>query len=310
MTDFDVPSHDPKEPPRGASAVKAVAIGGAFGLVLLGALVAFVATRGSVETTSDAPPPTDGRDASVKTAAPAPSPVQPTPVQPASVERQTAARRLAGWKGDTIDLFDPETARPVAFLPEMVTKPPYDAIDSILFDTLDTRIKLVGVLPVARDELCIDAANRRFACGLQARASLQNFVRGKTVICRPSFGRRERRDGIVEAECRVKGVSLALHQVAAGFAFPLPQPGLSTTAEDEVKGALFHAMEEARAKKLGVWAGDYKPPLVDRSEADAKAIKFGATRLSQQPLAMPDPKGKTGPSPMQPQPGAATAPKK
>ena len=191
-----------------------------------------------------------------------------------------------------------------------MTKPPYDAIDSILFDTLDTRIKLLGVLPVARDELCIDAANRRFACGLQARASLQNFVRGKTVVCRTPFGRRERRDGIVEADCRVNGVSLAQHQVAAGFAFPIPQPGTATMGEDEAKGPLFQAMEEARAKKLGVWAGDYKPPLVDRSEADAKAIKFGATRLSQQPFAMPDPKGKTTPAPMQPQPSAATAPKK
>jgi endonuclease YncB( thermonuclease family) len=306
MTDFDDTPDEPSEPPRGPSVMKAVGIGAGVGMALLGGLVAFVVTRGPAETAGSTTPATPAREAPTKAEAPA---AQPSVAL--SVERQTAAKRLTGWTGDRIDLLAQEPTQPSSFSAEMVTKPPYDAIDSILFDTLDTRIKLLGVLPVARDELCIDAANRRFACGLQARASLQNFVRGKTVICRPSFGRRERRDGIVEADCRVNGISLALHQVAAGFAFPLPQPGAATMGEDEARGPLFQAMEEARAKKLGVWAGDYKPPLVDRSEADSKAVKFGATRLSQQPMAMPDPKGKTGgPAAMQPQPSAATAPKK
>lgn len=306
MADFDDTPAESDDPPRGPSVLKAVGIGAGVGLTLLTALVAFVVTRGPAETAGSTPGAAPSREAPSKAEAPV---AQRTVAL--SVERQTAARRLSGWTGDALDLLAPVPTQPSGFAPATVTKPPYDAIDSILFDTLDTRIKLLGVLPVARDELCIDAANRRFACGLQARASLQNFVRGKTVICRTPFGRRERRDGIVEADCRVNGVSLAEHQVAAGFAFPLPQPGADLMAEDEAKGPLFQAMEEARAKKLGVWAGDYKPPLVDRSEADAKAIKFGATRLSQQPLAMPDPKGKTGgPAPMQPQPGAATAPKK
>ena len=45
-----------------------------------------------------------------------------------------------------------------------------DAIDAVVFDSFDVRYRLAGILPVARDEVCVDAENRRFACGLQARA--------------------------------------------------------------------------------------------------------------------------------------------
>ncbi len=258
---------------------KAAAIGALAGLVPLSALVGWIvlkpaatANRGPVEPAATA-----------ATAASVPAPV-PAPAPPASVERQTAAKRLAGWKNEPLAPFDVETAAPAPVTPPIAAKPPFDAIDAVLFDTADSRIRLVGILPVARDEVCFDDAGKRFACGLQARASLQNFMRGKTVVCRPAVGAAERRDGMIEAFCSAGGVSLAMHQVAAGFAFP-------QSREDD---HLHEAMEKAKAERRGVWAGPYQMPLVDRSEADSRAIRFGGGRLSLQPTEMPQTPAKPG----------------
>jgi len=288
------PPTDPPAPRRAVALARSVAPGVVIGLVLLAGLFGWIAQRERQEAR---------QESEARSAAASARTVAAPERGVASVARQTAAKRLVGWESGPLSPFDPTAVAIDGFAPAMVTAPPYDAVDAVLFDTLDTRIRLAGVWPVARDEVCLDEARRRFACGLQARASLQNFMRGKTVVCRPMFGTGQRRDGIVEAHCTADGESLALYQVAAGFAFP-------ARSED---GALATALAEARARKAGVWLGDYQIPAVDRSEADARAVRFGATRLSQSPYEMPQAPVKPGaakadpgtrPAPVAPQPWA------
>ncbi len=261
------------EPPHatGASALRSAVIGGSIGLALVAALFAWVLTR----STRDDPPLTVGSRSTQETAPP------PRVEPPPSVERQTASRRLAGWPADPVDPLDVETARPRVFIAPITLAPPFDAIDAVLFDSSDTRVRLAGILGTARDEVCFDAERRRFACGLQARASLQNFMRGKTVVCRPLFGASERPEGLVEAHCSADGVSLSEHQVSAGYAFPV-------SADDKLLGA---AQDKARAARVGVWVGPYVVPTTDNALADARAIRFGATRPTLAPPEAPEPKG-------------------
>lgn len=44
--------------------------------------------------------------------------------------------------------------------------------------------RFANVAPVERNKVCLDAAGRRFACGLQAYKALQNAVRRKRLECR------------------------------------------------------------------------------------------------------------------------------
>jgi endonuclease YncB( thermonuclease family) len=186
-----------------------------------------------------------------------------------SVTQQTAARRLSAW----IDFPGEPLAEPngpvTIFEPILRLTPPFDAVDATVFDALDTRIRLAQAWPVGRDEVCLDEAGTRFACGLKARASLQNFMFGKAVVCTRLFLSREERRGVVDARCSVDGVDLTTHQIRAGYAFPT----------DELAEAGHQAaLEEARRQRAGVWAGPYSLPTVDRSEADIRDIPFGSLR--------------------------------
>jgi endonuclease YncB( thermonuclease family) len=185
-----------------------------------------------------------------------------------SVTQQTAARRLAAW----VDFPGEPLAEPdgpvTIFEPILRLSPPFDAIDATVFDSLDTRIRLAQAWPVGREEVCLDEAGTRFACGLKARASLQNFMFGKAIVCTRLFLSREERRGVVDARCSVDGVDLTTHQIRAGYAFPTDLADASHHA----------AMAEARRQRAGVWAGPYSLPTIDRSEADIRDMPFGSLR--------------------------------
>lgn len=189
-----------------------------------------------------------------------------------SVTQQTAARRLAAW----VDFPGEPLAEPngpvTIFEPILRLSPPFDAVDATVFDALDTRIRLAQAWPVGRDEVCLDEAGTRFACGLKARASLQNFLFGKAVVCTRLFLSREERRGVVDARCSVDGVDLTTHQIRAGYAFPT-----------DLADAMHHtALDEARRQRAGVWAGPHSLPTIDRSEADIRDIPFGSLRHPMQ----------------------------
>ena len=197
----------------------------------------------------------------------APAPVVAAREETRSVERQTAARRLAVFDGREADPLTPPAVVMEGFVVARDFGPPYGAIDSTVFDTADVRIRLAGVLPVGRREVCVDAAELRFACGLMGRAALQNFLGTRPIRCIERFqprGRGRENEAVITADCRVDDVDLADHMIRAGFAFPAEQG-------ETVNPAL----AEARSLGRGVWAGPYEMPTRDRGLEDMAATPVG-----------------------------------
>ena len=241
-----------KAPPRGA----ALSIGMAIGLAILVA-----GGAGLLLLRHRTPPEPSG------VAAPVTSPDEKRRAV-ASVERQIAARRLADWKLEPFDRLAPVEGTRAAFEPVSHPAPPFDAVDAILFDASDMRIRLAHATPVGRDEACLDHQGQRFACGLRGRASLQNFLVGKTVTCTRLFLGKGENPDVVDARCSAGGVDLATRQIRAGWAFP------SVHADADHRAAL----EAAQRERIGVWAGPYEIPREDRSVEDARELPFGSLR--------------------------------
>lgn len=192
----------------------------------------------------------------------------PRPALP-SAEQQTATRRLGVWNSEALDPLA-EVDGPVSrFELPLQLSPPFDAVDATLFDSLDSRIRLAHATPVGRSELCADFDGTRTACGLKGRATLQNFLLGKTVECVRLFLSHDERRKIIDARCRAGGEDLALHQIRAGYAFPNKLADADHLA----------ALAEAQSRRVGVWSGPYVIPSEDRSEEDARDVPFGSLRL-------------------------------
>ncbi len=191
-----------------------------------------------------------------------------------SIERQIAARRLETFSEDLFDPFSTPDVVVEGFVESLKLSPPWSAVDSILFDSATTRVRLAHVWPVGRREVCIDAAETRFACGLMGRAALQNFLVGKSVVCTQSFFRAKWERDILVADCRADGIDLAEHLVRSGFAFP-----------DHAAGEpLLAALADARAARRGVWAGPFEYPFRDRTREDAESVSFvanGSEKVSE-----------------------------
>lgn len=230
----------------------------AFVCLLVGGGAGFLVARPQATRTQATPAPEARR------ATPSQAPALRPTVPPPEAEPQPTARI-----DDKVDLLAAPSAPQAGFQHRVQLTPPFDAINSIMFDSADLRIKLARVAAVGREQVCKDDDGKRLACGLMARAALQNFLRGKSVECDPLFVPRDRQRGVIEANCWVNGEDLALRQISAGFAFPWR---LATEKDHE-------ALAAARANRLGVWAGPQDMPTSDASDSDAAAIPFGSTRL-------------------------------
>jgi endonuclease YncB( thermonuclease family) len=119
--------------------------------------------------------------------------------------------------------------------------PPYDIRDGISFASGDVTVTLAGLATVPRDAVCFNDAKLQWACGLWARAALNNLLRGAEATC---FGDRHGAQP-VQVSCRVRGTDLAATLVRAGFARPLD--GTAFAADIAV----------ARAGRLGLWNGEW-----------------------------------------------------
>lgn len=120
---------------------------------------------------------------------------------------------------------------------------PFDIADGITFGPEGaTKTRLAGLEGPARDAVCNDREGRPWACGLQARAALNNITRQQKLVCDPAGAPSA---AIVPARCRGE-VDVARELVLAGFARPTgPEPALDT------------AVEEARGAERGLWNGGW-----------------------------------------------------
>jgi endonuclease YncB( thermonuclease family) len=105
------------------------------------------------------------------------------------------------------------------------------------------RTRLAGLAGPSRDAVCEDAEKSLWACGLQARAALNNLIRRAQVQCVPK-GPVE--NGIIPAICSVDGRDVGTELVKAGFA--RSASGTSQPTESE---------RQAAEDRRGLWKGGW-----------------------------------------------------
>ena len=120
---------------------------------------------------------------------------------------------------------------------------PFEITDGLTFGpegALKTR--LVGLEGPSRDAVCNDRNGQPWACGLQARAALNNATRRQNLTCQPIAPPAA---GAVPARCTGE-IDVARELVLAGFARPTGgDPALDAAAED------------ARRNERGLWNGSW-----------------------------------------------------
>ena len=118
--------------------------------------------------------------------------------------------------------------------------------DSI--DIGSTRIRFHGIDAVELAQHCTDAAGADFACGEEAKRTLEDLVRNKTVRCDERHGVDQY--GRIAAVCTADGLDLNAAMVDAGFAVAYRQHSLAYVPNED----------RAKASKKGLWAGSFEMP--------------------------------------------------
>ena len=105
------------------------------------------------------------------------------------------------------------------------------------------RTRLAGLVGPRRDSVCQDGEKRLWACGLQARAALNNLIRRSRIACTPV---QPVLNNILEANCSVDGRDLGLDLVSAGFARSAT-PSQNTASLET----------DAASQQRGLWNGGW-----------------------------------------------------
>lgn len=124
--------------------------------------------------------------------------------------------------------------------------------DSI--DIGSTRIRLHGIDAVELAQRCKDAAGADYACGEEAKRTLQGLIGTKMVRCDERHGVDQY--GRVTAVCTADGLDLNGAMVDSGFAVAYRQHSLAYVPNEE----------RAKAAKKGLWAGTFEMPSDYRRE--------------------------------------------
>jgi endonuclease YncB( thermonuclease family) len=176
-----------------------------------------------------------GLGLSVLDHAPQPAPRAALPAQPA-VAASAPTDKVQERAGPAVPQFTPQQT--------VELEPPYTILDGLTLASGPVVLRLSGLEGPAAKAACRDENGHAWACGLQARAALNNKTRKQKLICTVAD---EAADGIPEAACAVEGEDLGLHLVAEGWARPL-----KGAPESHLTG-----VQEARAAKRGLWNGDW-----------------------------------------------------
>ena len=120
-------------------------------------------------------------------------------------------------------------------------RPPFLLSDGRTLDDGKNHVRLSGLQGPDGDAVCLNSGGAPWACGLQARAALNNLTRGRTVTCEVATGA----GGPAPGHCRTEEGDLAVRLFRLGFARP-------------VDGAeMADAVEQARKEKRGLWEGSW-----------------------------------------------------
>jgi endonuclease YncB( thermonuclease family) len=164
-----------------------------------------------------------------------PSPPSPAPTktepQPQPVE--TKAQERAGPAGAAVNP-----------LQSLDLDPPYLIHDGLTLAAGATTIRLAGLEGPGPKAACKNDGGHLWACGLQARAALNNETRQRRLAC---VAAATDTDGAVRATCSIEGEDLGRRLVAGGWAKPA---GVVSNYDPAV-------IEGARRGKRGLWNGDW-----------------------------------------------------
>lgn len=168
------------------------------------------------------------------TVAPISPPVPASPPIPASPPRTIVAAPKSVERADLKP--DPRTSlEPYTF------GPPFQIDDGLTFGPEKAvRTRLSGLAGPGRDAVCRDKDGYLWACGLQARAALNNLIRARQVTCTPTGPSGE----VVPATCVTDGVDLGRRLVELGYA----------RSETDHRAE----MDRARAANAGMWNGGWQ----------------------------------------------------
>lgn len=119
-----------------------------------------------------------------------------------------------------------------------------------------THIRLDGVDAPESRQLCQDASGRNYRCGQASANALDAFLSASQPIsCRPT-GKSYNR---IVATCRrADGADVNRWLVASGYALDWPKYSRGRYAGEQ---------RQARAARLGVWAGRFEMPCAYRGKA-------------------------------------------
>lgn len=156
----------------------------------------------------------------------------------------TAALPAAAPLGATRQVAPLTVSRPAADLPALTLAPPYEIGDGLTILTEKQRVRIAGLNGPAREAACFDVSGNLWGCGLQARAALNNLIRNKELVCRPTG---ENAGAAMLANCTVGGLRVDRALVTQGFAQP--------AFEDPV---LARDVSDAKAAGRGLWNGGWR----------------------------------------------------
>ena len=104
----------------------------------------------------------------------------------------------------------------------------------------DTYFVLADVARFTSKDVCESSSGQKWACGLQAYATLHNMIAGHAIDCIP----RQVEVTITEASCRLGSLNLAAE---------LLKRGLVKLRPDVSDLELQQAQNDAKSRRLGVW---------------------------------------------------------
>lgn len=107
-----------------------------------------------------------------------------------------------------------------------------------------TRIRLNGIDTPETDQVCIDKADKTYACGISVREALIEFVQGRSVTC---SGDEIDRYGRRTMTCFVDHVDINAAMVAGGWALAFRRYSDIYVIQERT----------ARARQAGLWSGAF-----------------------------------------------------
>lgn len=169
----------------------------------------------------------------------------PAPLSPAQPPAAPAAPPQSGVsEADKVQERAGPLVVPLQPSQPVEVEPPYVIHDGLTFSAGSIAIRLEGLDGPSARTTCRDGNGHPWACGLQARAALNNALRARKAVCTPGDAST---DGVPQAVCTVDGRDIRRKLVAEGWARPV---GADAESYEQ-------AQEEARAAGRGLWNGGW-----------------------------------------------------